>query len=74
MAPVQGNVSAGSIKDGSLQMVMSATPVDSPIGFPGVSWREDPPLHLQARGKYTSVQTSLSDSARRRHGDRKSVV
>lgn len=55
MALIQGNVSAGSIKDGSLQMVMSATPGDFPIGLPGVSWREDPPLHLQARGKYTSV-------------------
>ncbi|CAK6962378.1 Hypothetical predicted protein [Scomber scombrus] len=29
---------------------MSATPGDFPIGFPGVSWREDPPPHFQPRG------------------------
>lgn len=55
MALIQGNVSPASIKDGSLQILMSATRGDFTIGFPGVSWREDPPLHVQARGKYTSV-------------------
>ena len=33
----------------------SATPGIFPIGSAGLSWREDPPVHLQARGKYTSV-------------------
>lgn len=37
MALIQGNVSAGSIGHGSLQMVMSATPGDFRIGLPGVS-------------------------------------
>lgn len=46
---------------------MSVTPGDFPIGFPGVSWWEDPPLLLQAWGKHICVNNP-EWQAEGRHG------
>lgn len=55
VACIQGKVSSGSSKDGSLQMLVSATPSDFSLASQGSTGGEDPPLHLEVRGKYTSV-------------------